>query len=83
MIDCKEAEKILASERALPFWRRLSLRVHLLLCRKCSVYERHVTDLQRGACSFLDQKSDCYAHRVEEIEKKVLHSLDVESVTSD
>ncbi len=49
MLSCKEATQ-LASEgldRELPFWRRLGLRLHVVMCRGCSRYARQITALNR------------------------------------
>lgn len=47
MLSCKEAMR-LASEgldRELPFWRRMGLRFHVLMCRGCSRYARQIKAL--------------------------------------
>lgn len=49
MLTCKEAVR-LASEQLdhkLPFWRRVSLRMHVALCRHCSRYRRQITTLDQ------------------------------------
>ena len=50
MLSCREATR-LASERLdreMPFWRRMGLRLHVLMCRACSRYTRQVTALDRA-----------------------------------
>ncbi len=49
MLSCKEATR-LASEgldRELPLWRRMGLRLHVVMCRGCSRYTRQITVLNR------------------------------------
>jgi len=50
MLSCKEAIA-LASEgmdHKLPFWRRLSLRLHVAMCRHCPPYVRQIQLLERA-----------------------------------
>ncbi len=49
MLSCKEAIGLVSEklDRDLPFWRRLSLRLHVLMCRACSRYTRQITTLDR------------------------------------
>ena len=47
MLSCKEATRLVSEglDRELPFWRRMSLRLHVLMCRGCSRYARQITAL--------------------------------------
>ncbi len=49
MLSCKEATRLVSEklDRKLPFWQRLSLHLHVLMCRACSRYARQVTILDR------------------------------------
>ncbi len=49
MLSCKEATRLVSEklDRELPLWRRVSLRLHVLMCRACSRYARQVTMLDR------------------------------------
>ena len=49
MLSCKEATRLVSEglDRELPFWRRMSLRFHVVMCRGCSRYKRQITALNR------------------------------------
>lgn len=49
MLSCREATRLVSEklDRDMPFWRRLGLRLHVLMCRGCSRYTRQVKTLDR------------------------------------
>ncbi len=49
MLSCKEATRLVSEglDRELPFWRRMGLRLHVVMCRGCSRYARQITALDR------------------------------------
>lgn len=49
MLSCKEATRLVSEglDRELPFWRRLGLRLHVVMCWGCSRYTRQITALNR------------------------------------
>ena len=51
MLSCKQATELMsqAQDRPLRFGERIQLRLHLLLCKGCVNFGRHL-DLLRAAC---------------------------------
>ncbi|MDP3911894.1 MAG: hypothetical protein Q8Q14_16035 [Gemmatimonadales bacterium] len=51
MLRCKEVVELLATEawRDAPLARRLSLGVHLMMCRRCRAYRRALRRLGEAA----------------------------------
>lgn len=49
MLTCKEAIRLVSEglDRELPWPRRLGLKMHLLMCRHCSAYNRQIRGLAR------------------------------------
>jgi len=49
MLSCKEATQLVSEglDRELPFWQRLGLRFHVVMCRGCSRFARQITALNR------------------------------------
>ncbi len=49
MLTCREASRLVSEglDRHLPWTRRLSLRLHLMMCRGCSRFRRQVEGLDR------------------------------------
>ena len=50
MLSCKEAIQLVSEQldRKLPLWRRLSLRLHVAMCRHCPRYVRQIRSLERA-----------------------------------
>ena len=50
MIDCREAARLISqhADRPLPLWRRVQLRLHLLVCDACTNFSRQVQQLRKG-----------------------------------
>ncbi len=50
MLSCKEATRLVSEglDRELPFWQRLGLRFHVVMCRGCSRFARQITALNRA-----------------------------------
>jgi len=49
MLTCKETARLVSEglDRKLPLWKRLNLRLHLMMCGACSAYRRQVETLHR------------------------------------
>ena len=49
MLTCKEAVRLISEglDRHLPWPARLGLKMHLLMCRRCSAYGRQLRGLTR------------------------------------
>ena len=49
MFSCKEAARLSSEklDRRLSLWERLMLRLHLAMCKACSVYSRQIEGLHR------------------------------------
>lgn len=43
MMNCKQATRAIEQEAEgkLPFWQRMQLRLHLLICNPCMQFKRH------------------------------------------
>lgn len=62
MLSCREATRLLsaAQEHRLPLGRRLSLRLHLMMCRACRNFGQHLhvlRGLARGFAAGADQQA--------------------------
>ena len=77
MITCKGVAQLLASDQLdqLSFWKRLSVRFHLWMCRHCSEFASQVDGLTVGArkitASIDDEKTGDQS-----LEERVLGKLD-------
>ncbi len=79
MLSCKEAIRLVSEKLDvdLPFWQRLGLRLHVLMCRACSRYTRQVTMLDRTIAEHyrLDHPADNAAPLSEESRARIKASL--------
>ena len=57
MLTCKEASKLVSEslDRRLPLGLRVALRLHLMMCRLCSRYKRHLV-FMRSALRLYSEK---------------------------
>lgn len=49
MLSCKQATRLVSEglDRDLPFWQRIGLRLHVVMCRGCARYQRQISALDR------------------------------------
>jgi hypothetical protein len=48
-MNCKETARLLSEskDRPIPFFQRLGMRFHVMMCRMCHVYERQMMVVSR------------------------------------
>ncbi len=51
MLSCKEISQLVSQslDRPLPIGKRLAVRIHLMICKLCSRYQRQLHFLQQAA----------------------------------
>lgn len=87
MLSCKEATRLVSEklDRELPFWQRLGLRLHVLMCRACSRYKCQVTMLDRAVCEHYryDQPAENAVSLSQETRGRIKASLRAATSDSD
>lgn len=60
MLSCKEVSQLVSEslDRDLPFWQRLQVRMHLLMCRFCSRFRKQILFLRDAARHFVMASED-------------------------
>ena len=55
MLSCKEVSYLVSEslDRRLPFWQRVRVRLHLLMCRFCARFRRQTLFLRAAARHYL------------------------------
>lgn len=73
MMKCREVSHVVATDAVgeLGFFKRLELRLHVLMCNHCRRYLEQIRGLGRGARDLAD-RDPCPGERLEEIEGKIL-----------
>ncbi len=51
MLSCEQTSELLSRglDQHLPFTQRMAIRIHLLMCRACSQYEKQLHFIRRAA----------------------------------
>jgi anti-sigma factor ChrR (cupin superfamily) len=49
MLMCREATRLISEglDRRLPWWQRISLRFHVMMCGACHAYKKQIESLHR------------------------------------
>jgi len=73
MLKCREVSRLVASDDVvdLGLFKRLELRLHLMMCRHCSGYAAQIRGLGDGAREVADRET-CLPERLDEIERKII-----------
>jgi hypothetical protein len=55
MLSCKEVSYLVSEslDRTLPFWQRLQVRLHLLMCRFCARFRKQTLFLRDAARHYM------------------------------
>lgn len=75
MLPCKEIVRILSSGEELPLVKRFELRLHLMMCKYCSRFARHLRIMKRNLSRLFRDETRVKDEVIKETEKKVLDSL--------
>ncbi|RME16046.1 MAG: hypothetical protein D6797_05350 [Bdellovibrio sp.] len=74
MISCKELVKSLNDLESKSFVKRMEIRLHLLMCKHCSAYERHLEIIRKEFSKFFNKK---YSEKFEkDLEEKIIKRLE-------
>lgn len=75
MLSCKEIVKILNSEEKIPLFQRAELKMHLMMCKHCSAYLKHLHSLRNGFKKLFSKLTQAEPKTVKHLEDKVLDQL--------
>ena len=76
MLPCKEIVRLLSSGEALPLMKRAELKMHLMMCKHCSRYSKHLVMLADGFKRLFQEKAKVDPSQVERVEKKVIEEVE-------
>jgi len=76
LLSCKEISLLLsrACDERLPWRVRLAVRLHLLYCRGCRRFEKHLRFLRAGARRFAHQLDTASQHGLPEAARRRIRS---------
>jgi len=75
MRSCKDTLKIISSSQDLSIFQKMELKMHLLMCKHCLVYMKHLKMVKDGVKSLLFHKSKSQDETVKKIEDQVIEKF--------
>lgn len=75
MLTCKQVVRILGSDEPLTLRQRMGLRFHLMMCRHCSRFSKHLKMVVEGASVLLKKKAEVDKSVVREVEDATIKEL--------
>ncbi|MDP2175459.1 MAG: anti-sigma factor [Bacteroidota bacterium] len=73
-ISCKEASELIEMKQAskLSFSKSLSLKIHLIICKTCALYEKQSKIINKAIGKYLDSNTP---EKNEMLKKKIISKL--------
>lgn len=75
MLTCKEIAYILASKEEISLLKKTELRMHLLMCKHCSNYNKQLLFLEKGVKKLLKTKTDIDTSNLENLKKEIIEKI--------
>ena len=77
MLNCKELAAIVARDewKAMPFWKRLEIRLHLVMCSHCRRYVEQIKAISDAARRSFSNDPERYQQEIAELEERILQDL--------
>lgn len=75
MLNCKKASQLAsrALDEKLPFWKNITLKLHVLLCRNCKNFAHQLEFLRKASQRFnMDGEFELSAEAKQRIANKLL-----------
>ncbi|MEK6704986.1 MAG: hypothetical protein AABZ06_04295 [Bdellovibrionota bacterium] len=76
MLPCKEIVRLISSGEYLPLIKKAELRMHLMMCKHCSRYSKHLLMLSDAFRKLFAAKTKMDQTQVESLKKQVLEEID-------
>lgn len=72
MLSCREIAKILSSKEELSLIKRTELRMHLLMCKHCSNYNKQLNLMKESFQNLFKKKSTIEKEKVVKLENDII-----------
>ena len=72
MLSCKEVARILGSGEPLSFKKKLTLKLHLAMCRHCKAYSQQLKAIKEGFVRLFREKTAIRPETIAELESQIL-----------
>lgn len=75
MLSCKQLVKEINDNENLSFFKRAEIRTHLLMCKHCSAYAKHLKYMREGFKQLFSSVSQTNPEQIKKIEDQVLKKI--------
>ena len=75
MLTCKEIAFILASKEEISLLKKTELRMHLLMCKHCSNYNKQLIFLNKGMKKLFKEKTKYEPSKINQLEKDIIDKI--------
>ena len=82
MLSCQEVIKILNSDQQLSTLKKMSLKMHIFMCKHCHAYKKHLETLKKQVMKVIAKDSKVDSKKVEELEKKIYENVKKDHINS-
>jgi hypothetical protein len=76
MLHCKEVVRILGGGQQLTLGEKVSLNLHLWMCKHCRAYARQLGAIKAGFIKLFQERTAISKNAVKEVEQNVLKAID-------
>jgi len=75
MKSCKEIAALLAPGNDLSFMERAETRMHLVMCKACQIYQKHLKILSFNYKKQMFKKIEKSAEKINKLEKDIIEKI--------
>lgn len=75
MLSCKEIVKILNSEDKASLFQRAELKMHLIICKHCAAYSKHIKLMKAGFKKLFAKLTEAEPEAIERIEQRAIEKI--------
>jgi len=75
MLSCKELVKIMNSKEEMSFFQRAEMRMHLMMCKHCAAYSKHLQIMRKGFKVLFSKISKTEPETIKRIEDQTIEKI--------
>lgn len=75
MLSCKNIVRLMSSSEALPIFKKVELRMHLLMCISCANYSKHLQMISDSVKGLVGKRTQVDKQSVSKLEQEIFEKL--------
>ncbi len=76
MPSCKEISTILSSHQELPFYKKVQLHIHLILCSQCLKYKKQLDLITTNMKKLYEKKTAVSQAEIDKLKEDVMNRIE-------